>query len=182
MRSSTQERFRRDVLGVPPGPDQLPVPAGMVVVAPPAPDALTDLLAGYRATLQVADQLPPLLTVRAGDGTSRGACACRGCGCSCATSSTSTSAGGSRTSSARSTPTPRSAATASGELAAIEHFEQAVAPVPVRRIVIWFAVSVIFSAVAIANVARALAPEPLEEASTALRGSVERVVTVNTTA
>jgi len=41
----------------------------MVVVAPPAPDALTDLPANYRATLQVADQLPPMLTVRVGGGT-----------------------------------------------------------------------------------------------------------------
>ena len=49
VRSSTQERFRRDVLGVPPGPGEpATVPAGMVVVAPPAPDALKDLLAGYR--------------------------------------------------------------------------------------------------------------------------------------
>ena len=38
----------------------------MVVVAPPAPDALTDLPANYRATLQVADQMLP---VRVGDAT-----------------------------------------------------------------------------------------------------------------
>ena len=41
-----------------------------------------------------------------------------------------------------------------GELAAIEHFEQAVPAVPVRRIFIWFAVSVLFSAIAIANLAQ----------------------------
>jgi uncharacterized RDD family membrane protein YckC len=68
----------------------------------------------------------------------------------------------------------------SGELAAIDHFEQAVVPVPVRRIVVWFAVSVIFSAVALANIARALAPEPLTEASAALRGSISSVVSVDT--
>ena len=169
------------MLGVQPGPDQLAVPTGMVVVTPPAPDALTDLLAGYRATLQVADQLPPLLTVRAGDGkiTRRvrvprlrmflryflNQHVCRRLAHLKRAFHADAAVGRDRM----------------GELAAIEHFEQAVAPVPVRRIVIWFAVSVLFSAVAIANVARALAPEPLKEASAALRGSVEGVVTVNTT-
>ena len=181
VRSSTQERFRRDVLGVPPGPGELPAVApGMVVVTPPAPDALTDLLRGYRATLQVADDLPPLLTVRAGDGKVT-----------------------------RRVRVPRArmflryflnqhisrrlahlkrafhgdAAVGrdrSGELAAIDHFEQALVPVPLKRIVVWFAVSVIFSAVALANVAKALAPEPLTEASSALRGSISSVLSVDT--
>ena len=181
VRSSTQERFRRDVLGVPPGPDALPAVApGMVVVTPPAPDALTDLLAGYRATLQVADDLPPLLTVRAGDGkvTRRvrvprlrmflryflNQHICRRLAHLKRAFHADAALGRDR----------------SGELAAIDHFEQAVVPVPVRRIVIWFAVSVIFAAVALANLARALADEPLREASAALRGSVSSVVSVDT--
>ena len=181
IRSQTQERFRRDVLGVQPGPDALPtVPPGMVVVTPPAPDALTDLLAGYRATLQVADDLPPVLTVRAGDGriTRRvrvprmrmflryflNQHICRRLAHLKRAFHADAAVGRDR----------------SGELAAIDHFEQAVVPVPVRRIVVWFAVSVIFSAVALANVARALAPEPLTEASSALRGSVSSVVSVDT--
>ena len=181
VRSSTQERFRRDVLGVQPGPDALPAVApGMVVVTPPAPDALTDLLAGYRATLQVADDLPPLLTVRAGDGriTRRvrvprlrmflryflNQHICRRLAHLKRAFHADAALGRDR----------------SGELAAIDHFEQAVVPVPVRRIVIWFAVSVIFAAVALANLARALADEPLREASAALRGSVSSVVSVDT--
>ena len=52
--------------------------------------------------------------------------------------------------------------------------------VPVRRIFVWFAVSVVFSAIAIANVATALAPEPLSEASSALRGSIASVISVDT--
>ena len=52
--------------------------------------------------------------------------------------------------------------------------------VPVRRIFVWFAVSVMFSAIAIANVARALAEEPLSEASSALRGSIASVISVDT--
>ena len=169
------------MLGVQPGPDALPpVAPGMVVVTPPAPDALTDLLAGYRATLQVADDLPPLLTVRAGDGklTRRvrvprlrmflryflNQHICRRLAYLERAFHADAALGRDR----------------SGELAAIDHFEQAVVPVPVRRIVIWFAVSVIFSAVALANVARALAPEPLSEASAALRGSVSSVVSVDT--
>lgn len=59
MASSTQQRFRSDT---PPAPaartEPGSLPAGMVVVAPPAPVELTDLLAGYRSALQVADQLP----------------------------------------------------------------------------------------------------------------------------
>ena len=181
VRSSTQERFRRDVLGVQPGPDALPAVApGMVVVTPPAPDALTDLLAGYRATLQVADDLPPLLTVRAGDGkvTRRvrvprlrmflryflNQHICRRLAHLKRAFHADAALGRDR----------------SGELAAIDHFEQAIVPVPVRRIVIWFAVSVIFAAVALANLARALADEPLREASAALRGSVSSVVSVDT--
>ena len=152
----------------------------MLVVTPPAPDALTDLLAGYRATLQVADQLPPLLTVRAGDGSITRRVrvprlrmflryflnqhVCRRLAHLKRAFHADAAIGRDRM----------------GELAAIEHFEQAVAPVPVRRIVIWFAVSVIFSAVAIANVARALAPEALTEASSALRGSVASVLSVDT--
>src|SRR6185436_7093921 len=67
-----------------------------------------------------------------------------------------------------------------GELNAIDHFEQAVPSVPVRRIFVWFAVSVVFSAIAISNVAKALAPAPLTRASDALRGSVESVISVDT--
>ena len=40
----------------------------LVYVPPPAPIALTDLLQSFRSALQVADKLPPVLTVRAGDG------------------------------------------------------------------------------------------------------------------
>jgi uncharacterized RDD family membrane protein YckC len=152
----------------------------MVVVAPPAPDALTDLLRGYRATLEVAEDLPPMLTVRAGEGrmTKRirvprlrmflryflNQHICRRLAHLKRAFHADAAVGRDRT----------------GELAAIDHFEQAVVPVPVRRIVIWFAVSVIFSAVLIANVARALAPGPLTEASSALRGSVSSVVAVDT--
>jgi uncharacterized RDD family membrane protein YckC len=180
VRSSTQERFRRDVLGVQPGPGAPPqLQPGMVVVAPPAPDELTDLLQGYRATLQVADDLPPLLTVRAGEGrmtrrvrvprlrmflryflnqhiSRRLAHLKRAFHADAAV-------GRDRT----------------GELTAIDHFEQAIVPVPVRRIVIWFAVSVIFSAVAFANVAQALARDPLTKASKALRESVSSVVSLD---
>jgi uncharacterized RDD family membrane protein YckC len=151
----------------------------MVVVTPPAPDALTDLLAGYRATLQVADDLPPLLTVRAGNGkiTRRvrvprlrmflryflNQHICRRLAHLKRAFHADAALGRDR----------------SGELAAIDHFEQAVVPVPVRRIVIWFTVSVIFAAVFLANVARALAPEQLTEASKALRGSVASVFSVD---
>ena len=51
---------------------------------------------------------------------------------------------------------------------------------PVRRIFVWFAVSVVFSAIAISNVAKALAPEPLTRASDALRGSIESIISVDT--
>ena len=156
------------------------MPAGMAVVVPPAPDALTDLRAGYRATLEVADDLPPVLTVRAGDGriTRRvrvprlrmflryflNQHICRRLAHLKRAFHADAAVGRDRT----------------AELTAIDHFEQAVVPVPVRRIVIWFAVSVIFSAVLLANVARALAPEPLTEASSALRGSVSSVLSVDT--
>ena len=168
------------MLGVQPGPGEpATVPAGMVVVAPPAPDALKDLLAGYRATLDVADDLPPMLTVRAGDGrvTRRvrvprmrmflryflNQHICRRLAHLKRAFHADAAIGRDR----------------AGELAAIDHFEQAVVPVPVRRIVIWFTVSVIFAAVAIANVARALADEPLKEASDALRSLVGSVFSVN---
>jgi uncharacterized RDD family membrane protein YckC len=181
VRSSTQERFRRDVLGVQPGPGTAStLQPGMVVVVPPAPDALTDLLLGYRAALDVAEDLPPMLTVRAGDGriTRRvrvprtrmflryflNQHICRRLAYLKRAFHADAAVGRDR----------------SGELTAIDHFEQAVVPVPVRRIVIWFAVSVIFSAVLIANVARALAPGPLTEASAALRGSISSVVSVDT--
>jgi uncharacterized RDD family membrane protein YckC len=180
VRSSTQERFRRDVLGMPAGPGAPPqLQPGMVVVAPPAPDALTDLLQGYRAVLEVAEDLPPVLTVRAGNGritrrvrvprlrmflryflnqhiSRRLAYLKRGFHADAAI-------GRDRT----------------GELNAIDHFEQAVVPVPVRRIVIWFAVSVIFSAVAFANIAQALARDPLTKASKALRESVSSVFSLD---
>jgi hypothetical protein len=57
MASSTQERFRRDALPAPAaGTEPGSIPPGMVIVAPPAPVELTDLLAGYRAALRrVAD-------------------------------------------------------------------------------------------------------------------------------
>ena len=168
VRSTVEGRFRRDVL------------APVVVAPPPAPDALTDLLAGYRAALQVADQLPPLLTVRAGDGriTRRVRVprlrmflryflnhhVCRRLAHLKRAFHADAAVGRERM----------------GELAAIEHFEQAIAPVPLRRLVVAFTVSVIFSAVLVANLARALAPEPLSEASTALRGSVASVVEVDT--
>jgi uncharacterized RDD family membrane protein YckC len=168
--SIAQERFRRETLA----------PPGMVVVVPPPPDALTDLLAGYRATLQVAEDLPPVLTVRAGDGSFTRRVRvprlrmflryflnqhiCRRLAHLKRAFHADAAVGRDRT----------------PELTAIDHFEQAVPPVPVRRIVIWFAVSVIFSAVLLANVARALAPGPLTEASSALRGSVSSVVSVDT--
>ena len=169
------------MIQVPTPAEGLPVAqAGMVVVAPAPPDALTDLLAGFRSALQVADQLPALLTVKAGHGKLT-----------------------------RHIRVPRlrlflryflnqhvarrlahlkrafhaDAATGrdrSGELAAIDHFEQAVVPVPVRRIVVWFAVSVILSAVFLANVAQALWSEPLTEAGDALRGSISSVIAVDT--
>jgi uncharacterized RDD family membrane protein YckC len=181
VRSSTQERFRRDVLGEPPGPEAGALPSSVVVVAPPpAPDALTDLLAGYRAALQVADELPPMLTVRAGGGRFTRKVrvprlrmflryflnqhVCRRIAHLKRAFHADAAVGRDRM----------------GELAALEHFEQAVVPVPVRRIVVWFAVSVLVSAVLLANVARALAPEPLTEASAALRGSISSTISVDT--
>ena len=179
MASSTQERFRRDSL--PGGPPARTESGSLLVyVPPPAPVALTELIQSYRAALQVADKLPPVLTVRAGAG---------------------------RFTKRIKVPRLRlflryfldqhvrrrlahlkrafhaDAAVGidrMGELSAIDHFEQAVPTVPVRRIVIWFAVSVLFSAVAIANIAHALADEPLTEASAALRGSIASVISVDT--
>jgi uncharacterized RDD family membrane protein YckC len=165
---------------MPPGPDELPaVPAGMVVVTPPPPDALKDLLLNYRATLEVAEDLPPVLTVRAGDGrlTRRvrvprlrmflryflNQHICRRLAHLKRAFHADAALGRDR----------------AGELAAIEHFEQAIVPVPVRKIVVWFAVSVIFAAVAIANIAREIAPGPLTEASKALRSSVSSVFSVD---
>jgi uncharacterized RDD family membrane protein YckC len=179
MASSTQERFRRETLPLAP-PARSDSGSLMVFVPPPAPVALTDLLESFRSALQVADRLPPVLTVRAGDGKFT-----------------------------RHLQVPRlrlflryylnqhisrrlahlkrafhaDAALGidrMGELAAIDHFEQAVPAVPVRRIFVWFAVSVVFSAIAISNVATALAPAPLSKASEALRGSVESIISVDT--
>ena len=68
MASSTQERFRRETLPLsPPARTESGSPL-VVYVPPPAPVALTDLLESFRSALQVADKLPPVLTVRAGDG------------------------------------------------------------------------------------------------------------------
>jgi uncharacterized RDD family membrane protein YckC len=180
MASSTQERFRRETLPLsPPARSDSGSPL-VVYVPPPAPVALTDLLESFRSALQVADKLSAVLTVRAGDGRLT-----------------------------RHLQVPRlrlflryylnqhisrrlahlkrafhaDAALGidrAGELNAIEHFEQAVASVPVRRIFVWFAVSVVFSAVAISNVATALWPAPLSRASEALRGSVESIISVDT--
>jgi uncharacterized RDD family membrane protein YckC len=180
MASSTQERFRRETLPLsPPARSESGSPL-MVYIPPPAPVALTELLESFRSALQVADKLPPVLTVRAGDGRLT-----------------------------RHIQVPRlrlflryflnghisrrlahlerafhaDAALGidrAGELNAIGHFEQAVPSVPVRRIFVWFAVSVVFSAIAISNVATALAPAPLTRASSALRGSVESIISVDT--
>ena len=133
----------------------------MVYVPPPAPVALTDLLQSFRSALQVADKLPPVLTVRAGDGQFTrhiqvprlrmflryflNQHICRRLAHLKRAFHADAALGIDRM----------------GELAAIDHFEQAVPAVPVRRIFVWFAVSVLFSAIAIANVATALAAEPL---------------------
>ena len=180
MASSTQERFRRDSLPTPGPPTRTESGSLVVYIPPPAPVALTELLKGFRSALQVADKLPAVLTVRAGDGRFT-----------------------------RRIRVPRlrmflryflnyhvyrrltllkrafhaDAAIGidrMGELGAIDHFEQAVPEVPRRRIFVWFAVSVLFSAIAIANVAKALAEEPLTEASAALRGSIASVISVDT--
>jgi uncharacterized RDD family membrane protein YckC len=181
MATSAGGRFRPGSLPAPPPQPQRTDSGSFVLfVPPPAPVALTDLLKGYRALMQVADQLPSMLTVRAGNGRFT-----------------------------RHVKVPRSrlflhwflnqhvsrraahlgrafhadAAVGidrAGELAALDHFGQAVSPVPGRRIFVSFAVSVIFVAIAIANVGRALWPHALEEASSALRGSVASVVSVDT--
>ena len=179
MASSTQERFRRDSL--PGGPPARTESGSLLVyVPPPAPVALTDLLQSYRSALQVADKLPPVLTVRAGDGkfTRRVQVPrlrmflryflhqhiCRRLAHLKRAFHADAAVGIDRM----------------GELSAIDHFEQAVPTVPVRRIFVWFAVSVLFSAVAIANVANALAEEPLTKASSALRGSIASVISLDT--
>jgi uncharacterized RDD family membrane protein YckC len=179
MASSTQERFRTEGL-----PGDLPArtePGSLLVyVPPPAPVALTELLAGFRSALQVADDLPPVLTVRAGDGrlTRRiqvprlrmflryflNQHICRRLAHLKRAFHADAAVGIDRM----------------GELAAIDHFEQAVPTVPLRSIFVWFAVSVLFSAIAIANVAKALAEEPLTKASAALRGSIASVISVDT--
>ena len=180
MASSTEERFRRESLPVAPPPSRTESGSLMVYIPPPAPVALTDLLQGYRSALQVADKLPPVLTVRAGDGTFTRRVqvprlrmflrfflnqhVCRRLAHLKRAFHADAAVGIDRM----------------GELAAIDHFEQAVPAVPVRRIFIWFAVSVLLSAIAIANVARALAEEPLREASSALGGSIASVVSVDT--
>lgn len=180
MASSTQERFRRESLPTTGTPSRTESGSLMVYVPPPAPVALTDLLQGFRSALQVADKLPPLLTVRAGDGpiTKRirvprlrmflryylNQHVCRRLAHLKRAFHADAALGIDRM----------------GELGAIEHFEQAVPAVPVRRILIWFVVSVLFTAVAIANVAHALADKPLTRASAALRGSIASVISVDT--
>ena len=125
-----------------------------VYVPPPAPVALTDLLQSFRSALQVADKLPPVLTVRAGDGkfTRRikvprlrmflryflNQHICRRLAHLKRAFHADAAVGIDRM----------------GELSAIDHFEQALPAVPVRRLFVWFAVSVIFSAIAIANIAQ----------------------------
>jgi uncharacterized RDD family membrane protein YckC len=181
MASSAQERFRRDTLVPEPGPKSRTESGSlMVYIPPPAPVALTDLLTNFRSALQVADKLPAVLTVRAGDGrfTKRvqvprlrmflryylNQHICRRLAHLKRAFHADAAVGIDRM----------------GELAAIEHFEQAVPAVPVRRILIWFVVSVLFSAVAIANIAQALADKPLNRASDALRGSIASVISVDT--
>jgi len=179
MASSTQQRFRKDSL--PGGPPARTESGSLLVyVPPPAPVALTDLLQGFRSALQVADKLPAVLTVRAGDGRFTRQIKvprlrlflryflnqhiCRRLAHLKRAFHADAAVGIDRM----------------GELSAIDHFEQAVPAVPVRRLLVWFAVSVIFSAIAIANVAKALAEEPLTEASSALRGSIASVISVDT--
>src|SRR3954451_6332854 len=68
MPAKPQERFRKGSLPAPPPQRRTESGSFALFVPPPAPVALTDLLAGYRALMQVADQLPAMLTVRAGNG------------------------------------------------------------------------------------------------------------------
>ena len=179
MDSSIQERFRRETLPLTP---EARTDSGtpVVFVPPPAPLALTGLLNSFRQALQVADKLPPVLTIRAGDGKLTkhiqvprlrmflryylNQHICRRLAHLKRAFHADAALGIDRM----------------GELAAIEHFEQAVPAVPVRRILIWFVVSVLFSAVAIANIAHALADKPLTKASEALRGSIASVISVDT--
>ena len=164
MDSTTQERFRRETLPLTP-PARTESGTPVVFVPPPAPLALTGLLNSFREALQVADKLPPELTIRAGDGRLTkhiqvprlrmflryylNQHICRRLAHLKRAFHADAALGIDRT----------------GELAAIEHFEQAVPAVPVRRIMIWFVVSVPFSAIAIANIAQALADKPLTKAS-----------------
>jgi uncharacterized RDD family membrane protein YckC len=179
MASSTQERFRRESLPHGP-PSRTESGSLMVYIPPPAPVALTDLLTNFRSALLVADKLPAVLTVRAGDGkfTKRiqvprlrmflryylNQHICRRLAHLKRAFHADAAVGIDRM----------------GELGAIEHFEQAVPAVPVRRILIWFVVSVLFSAIAIANIGHALADKPLNRASDALRGSIASVISVDT--
>jgi uncharacterized RDD family membrane protein YckC len=185
MASGTQGRFSTGALpgaAVPPAaPTRTESGSFIVLVPPPAPVALTELLEGFRSALQVADKLPAVLTIRAGDGFFTrhirvprlrmflryylNQHVCRRLA---------------HLKRAFHADAAVGTVDRTGELAAIEHFEQAVPAVPVRRILIWFAVSVLFSAVAISNIAHALAPKPLTEASAALRGSVASVISVDT--
>jgi uncharacterized RDD family membrane protein YckC len=179
MASSTQERFRRETLPLSP-PARSDSGSLMVFIPPPAPVALTDLLESFRSALQVAARLPPVLTVKAGEGMLTrhiqvprlrlflryylNQHICRRLAHLERAFHADAALGIDRM----------------GELAAIDHFEQAVPAVPVRRILVWFAVSVVFSAIAISNVATALAPKALSDASEALRGSVASIISVDT--
>jgi uncharacterized RDD family membrane protein YckC len=180
MASSAQERYRRETLPLsPPARSESGSPL-VVYVPPPAPIALTELLESFRSALQVADRLSAVLTVRAGDGRITRPIQvprlrlflryylnqhiCRRLAHLKRAFHADAALGIDR----------------AGELNAIEHFEQAVPSVPVRRIFVWFAVSVVLSAIAISNVATALAPEPLTRASAALRGSIESIISVDT--
>ena len=176
--SSTQERFRRELCCA--APARRPLQPGMVVVA----------AAGARRADRSAPGLPRRARGRRGPAAGADRARRERAGHAARAGAAAADvpallpqpahlAAGSRTSSARSTPTPRSARDRTGELNAIDHFEQAVVPVPVRRIVIWFAVSVIFSAVAFANIAQALARDPLTKASKALRESVSSVFSLD---
>jgi uncharacterized RDD family membrane protein YckC len=180
MASSAQERFRRETLPLSPPARSDSGSNLMVYIPPPAPVALTELLESFRSALQVADKLSAVLTVRAGDGRLTkhiqvprlrlflryylNQHICRRLAHLKRAFHADAALGVDR----------------AGELNAIEHFEQAVPSVPVRRIFVWFAVSVVFSAIAISNVAHALAPGPLSRASAALRGSVESILSVDT--
>src|SRR3954447_17908284 len=181
MAAGTQGRFNTGSLPAPPPQPQRTESGSFVLLTPPpAPVALTDLLAAYRALMQVADDLDAMPKVRAGHGRFTrqvkvprlrlflrwflNAHISRRIAVLQRAFHADAAVGADRT----------------GQLAALDHFEQAVTPVPGRRIFVAFAVSVIFSAIAIANVGRALWPHALEEASSALRGSLSSVISVDT--